>query len=311
MSVKTGKLGDRGSTWENRGMWLMTDEPLLRASGISKTFDVEERRGLLAFGSELRKKAGNQSWPRESRAPGKKVLENVEITVFRREIVALVGPSGMGKTTLLRIIAGKDRADRIDNNDVLIDMPQKAEVAWMPQETTLVPTLSALHNVALGARARGQTRHEAWNQAEELLGEMELGNILRLYPAQLSLGMRQRVALARTLAARPMLALLDEPLSSLDMRLRQDVSRTLRRYVENRGAGILLVTHTIEEAVDYADRICVLNGTPGRISMIALREGRRSMASLESSRVRLCRSRAEMFEVISAELGIRDVSEEP
>ncbi|MFD5702840.1 ABC transporter permease [Streptomyces lasiicapitis] len=177
--------------------------------------------------------------------------------------IAVVGPNGAGKTTLLRALLGltpRAHADlRLGDADVTALAPHRRKVAWVPQDGALFPHLNALGNTAYGLRAQGVPRGAARRAAQEWLDRLGIGHLAHRKPAQLSGGQAGRVALARALAARPRLLLLDEPLAALDQTTRSHVRHTLRGHLDGFGGVCLIVTHDPVEAVSLADRVLVLD----------------------------------------------------
>ncbi|GGO44367.1 ABC transporter permease [Streptomyces lasiicapitis] len=177
--------------------------------------------------------------------------------------IAVVGPNGAGKTTLLRALLGltpRAHADlRLGDTDVTALAPHRRKVAWVPQDGALFPHLNALGNTAYGLRAQGVPRGAARRAAQEWLDRLGIGHLAHRKPAQLSGGQAGRVALARALAARPRLLLLDEPLAALDQTTRSHVRHTLRGHLDGFGGVCLIVTHDPVEAVSLADRVLVLD----------------------------------------------------
>ncbi len=177
--------------------------------------------------------------------------------------IAVVGPNGAGKTTLLRALLGlTPRAHaglRLGNTDVTDLPPYRRGIAWVPQDGALFPHLTVLANTAYGLRAHGVPRAEARRAAQEWLDRLGVGRLAHRRPAQISGGQAGRVALARALAVRPRLLLLDEPLASLDQTTRARVRHTLRRHLDGFGGVCLIVTHDPVEAVSLADRVLVLD----------------------------------------------------
>ncbi|MFF2849640.1 ABC transporter permease [Streptomyces sp. NPDC058001] len=176
--------------------------------------------------------------------------------------IAVVGPNGAGKTTLLRALLGlTDRAHadlRLGPTEVTALPPHRRSVAWVPQDGALFPHLNALANTAYGLRTHGVPRAEARRDAQRWLDRLGVGHLAHRRPAQLSGGQAGRVALARALAARPRLLLLDEPLAALDQTTRAQVRHTLRTHLDGFGGVCLMVTHDPVEAVALADRVLVL-----------------------------------------------------
>ncbi|MFC4472212.1 ABC transporter permease [Streptomyces xiangluensis] len=177
--------------------------------------------------------------------------------------IAVVGPNGAGKTTLLRALLGltprAHAALHLGDIDVTRLPPHRRSVAWVPQDGALFPHLTALANTAYGPRAHGVPRAEARRAAQDWLDRLAVGHLAHRKPAQLSGGQAGRVALARALAVRPRLLLLDEPLAALDQTTRAQVRHTLRRHLEGFGGVCLIVTHDPVEAVSLADRVLVLD----------------------------------------------------
>lgn len=177
--------------------------------------------------------------------------------------IAVVGPNGAGKTTLLRALLGltpRAHAElRLGDTDVTGLPPHRRHVAWVPQDGALFPHMSALANTAYGPRASGAPRAEARRRAQEWLDRLGVGHLAHRRPAQVSGGQAGRVALARALAARPRLLLLDEPLAALDQTTRAHVRHTLRTHLDTFGGVCLIVTHDPVEAVSLADRVLVLD----------------------------------------------------
>jgi ABC-type nitrate/sulfonate/bicarbonate transport system ATPase subunit len=193
-------------------------------------------------------------------------LVEVTLTVDDGDFVAVVGPSGCGKSTILRILAGLITPTageaRVGGVDVI---GRPGAVALHPQRDLLLPWLRTLGNATLGAEVCGVERADARRQAAELLGRFGLDGFERSWPAQLSGGMRQRLALLRTfLIPRPVL-LLDEPLGALDALTRRDLQGWLESVWLQDRRTTLLVTHDIDEALRLADRVVVLSPRPGRI----------------------------------------------
>ncbi|HYH89357.1 MAG TPA: ABC transporter ATP-binding protein [Solirubrobacteraceae bacterium] len=186
-----------------------------------------------------------------------RALDGIDLEVRPRETVAVVGPSGCGKTTLLELVCGLLQPD----GGVLHSAP----AALMPQRDGLLPWLSALDNAGLALRVAGRSKAEAREAAREHFAAFGLEGFERTRPAELSGGMRQRVAFLRTLlAGRPVLCL-DEPFGALDALTRAQLQRWLAGALVREPRTVLLVTHDVEEAVLLADRIVLLSPRPGRV----------------------------------------------
>jgi molybdate transport system permease protein len=193
---------------------------------------------------------------------GKFHLSGVSLAVPAGRYAVLMGKSGCGKTTLLEAIAGLRPVlagtVRLAGRDVTALRPAARNLGYVPQDGALFPHLSALANTAYGLRTRGIPRAEARRRGQEWLDRLGVGHLAHRRPGQLSGGQAGRVALARALAARPRLLLLDEPLAALDQTSRADVRHTLRTHLDGFGGVCLLVTHDPVEAVSLADRVLVL-----------------------------------------------------
>jgi len=189
-----------------------------------------------------------------------RVLDGIDLEVRPGELVVLLGRSGCGKTTLLRLAAGAEvpGAGRIDN--------RFREIAMVFQEPRLLPWADARDNAAFALKARGAGRTDRHGAAEAILSRLGFTAAdMAKRPAALSGGMQQRVAIARALALSPDLVLMDEPFSALDVGLRQDLQEQVRTEVERGGMAAVFVTHDITEAVRLADRIVVLSPRPARV----------------------------------------------
>ncbi|MGE3769629.1 MAG: ABC transporter ATP-binding protein [Bdellovibrionales bacterium] len=184
------------------------------------------------------------------------VLQDVAFDVQDGEIVALLGASGGGKTTLLRILAGLEKEDAGAITGTLAR--PSADIGYMGQSAPLAPWLNSLENALLPSRLAGRPVDAA--RAADFLFRLQLEAEASLRPQQLSGGMQQRVLLAGMLTLAPRLYLLDEPLGQLDIPLRRHTADIVRKDVRARKAAAIIVTHSIEEALFIADRILVLGG---------------------------------------------------
>jgi len=199
-----------------------------------------------------------------------RALAGVDLEVGEGELVCFLGPSGCGKTTLLRIIAGLERADRgrIRFAGEVIDHrpPHRRGFGMVFQSLALFPHLDVAGNIAYPLRLRGMPERDQRARVRELLELVRLPGLERRRVHELSGGQRQRVALARALAAEPRLLLLDEPLSALDAKLREDMQVEVRLLQQRLGITTILVTHDQREAMTMADRVVVMNA--GRIHQV-------------------------------------------
>ena len=193
-------------------------------------------------------------------------IEGVSFVVDDGEVVSLIGPSGCGKSTLLNIGSGlyapSSGEARVDGEPVA---GPNSHVAFMLQKDLLLPWRTIAENVALGLEIHRQPKTECARRARELLASFNLADFAHRYPHQLSGGMRQRVALARTLAVDPHVLLLDEPFSAVDAQTRIALQHELAQTLKRAGKTALLITHDLLEAVILSDRVLVMSARPGHI----------------------------------------------
>ena len=193
-------------------------------------------------------------------------VEDVSFAVTDGEVVSLIGPSGCGKSTLLNIASGLDRASRgkafVDGEEVT---EVNEHVAFMLQKDLLLPWRSIRENVEFGLEIQGVRGRERALRSSDWLERCHLADFAGHYPHQLSGGMRQRAALARTLVTDPHVLLLDEPFSALDAQTKMILQQDLATMLEQSGKTALFITHDLVEAVALSDRVLVMSPRPGRI----------------------------------------------
>ena len=190
------------------------------------------------------------------------VLRDVSLHVPRGEFHTLLGPSGSGKTTLLKIVAGFTPADAgavtLSGRDITDTLPEHRNIGVVFQNYALFPHMTVADNIAFGLKMRGVAKRERAERVQEVLRLVRMTGFEHRRPAMLSGGQQQRVALARALVIKPQLLLLDEPLSALDRKVRQEVREELKRIQAETGVTTVMVTHDQEEALFLADRVLVL-----------------------------------------------------
>ncbi len=220
---------------------LQLDPPLLRIEGVAKKF-------------------GNF-----------RAVDRVTLDIRAGEFFALLGPSGCGKTTLLRMIAGFETPDEgrilLGGRDIAPVLPHERPVNMMFQNYALFPHLSVGDNIAFGLKRAGMAKADIRTRVAEMVALVKLEGLEKRKPDQLSGGQRQRVALARSLARRPQVLLLDEPLAALDKKLRKSTQAELMELQRRLGMTFIVVTHDQEEAMTMADRIGVMDA--GRLEQVA------------------------------------------
>jgi NitT/TauT family transport system ATP-binding protein len=209
-------------------------------------------------------KIWNRGTPRAHEA-----LADVTLDIEPGEFIVLLGPSGCGKSTLLYLIAGLEQptSGRIMANGELVVAPAP-DRSLIFQETSLFPWLNVWQNVSFGLSIRGAPADERKETARRVLARVGLAEAIERHPDELSGGMRQRVAVARALAMRPEVLLMDEPFAALDVQTRVKMQGFLLDVWEASNASVLFVTHHMDEAIALADRIVVFTARPGRIKAI-------------------------------------------
>ena len=217
---------------------------------------------------KLEIRALNQSFLRDD---GSRLvaLDNISFEVKDKEFVCILGSSGCGKTTLLRMIAGLDTAE---SGSILLDGEEirgtSPKVGMVFQEFSLFPWRTVIDNIAFGLEMQGMAKAGRYRIAEHYLSLVNLAQFRNSYPSELSGGMRQRVAVARALALDPVLLLMDEPFGALDAQTRNMLQQELLEIWEKTKKTIIFITHSVDEAVFLSDRIVVLTPRPGRVCRI-------------------------------------------
>jgi putrescine transport system ATP-binding protein len=200
-----------------------------------------------------------------------RAVDRLSLDIAAGEFFALLGPSGCGKTTLLRMLAGFETPDEgrilLDGNDIARVLPHQRPLNMMFQNYALFPHLSARDNIAFGLKRMAMPRPEIETRVADMVRLLKLDGLEERKPEQLSGGQKQRVALARSLARRPRVLLLDEPLAALDKKLRESTQLELMELQRRLGMTFVIVTHDQEEAMTVADRIGVMDA--GRLEQVA------------------------------------------
>lgn len=193
-------------------------------------------------------------------------LKDLSLNIYEDEIVGIVGPSGCGKSTLLSIVSGliKPTKGEVRVNGKIVDKPLK-NIGYMFQRDYLFEWRNILDNVLIGLEIQDKVNEKMIHKAENMLIDYGLGDFIHSYPNQLSGGMRQRVALIRTLVLEPDLLLLDEPFSALDYQTRLAISDEIGIILKENKKTAIMVTHDIAEAISMCDRVVILSNRPGTV----------------------------------------------
>ena len=191
-------------------------------------------------------------------------LKDITISVKEKEFISIVGPSGCGKSTILTILANilEKSSGEIKFN---IDNPK---IGYMLQEDALFPWRTVLENACLGLEIKNTLTKENKQNVINLLNKYGLGEFINSYPNSLSGGLKQRVALIRTLALNPDILLLDEPFSALDYQTRLALSDDLKEIIKNEGKTVIMVTHDIAEAISMSDKVIIISNRPSNVKNI-------------------------------------------
>lgn len=224
----------------------MAPTPILQVESLQKTFNLA--------------KGGTYT-----------ALENISFEVAEGEIVAVVGPSGAGKTTVLRCLAGlltPSGGRVVFDGKQISETPVGVAAVFQDYSRSLLPWLSARGNVMLPLRSRGMSRSEAREKADKALASVGLEGREGSHPWQMSGGMQQRVALARALACEPRLLFMDEPFASLDAQTRMDLEDLVLHIHKEFGTTVLIVTHDIDEAIYLSNHVVVLSKPPATVAQI-------------------------------------------
>ena len=193
-----------------------------------------------------------------------KAIDNISFAVQDQEFVCIVGSSGCGKSTLLSILAGLEEK----TSGEISWHKRNVRIGYMLQNDALFPWLTVLDNALLGLKIKNEDTPENKEYVISLLQTYGLGDFINKYPGELSGGMRQRVALIRTMAIKPDILFLDEPFSALDYQTRLAVSDDVYKIIKKEKKTVIMITHDIAEAISLADRIIVLSKRPGTIKKI-------------------------------------------
>lgn len=238
-------MSPAGSPPQGSGQWTTEPVPLLRIDKVSKRY------------------------PSPAGEDDVLAVQEFSLSVERGEFVSLVGPSGCGKSTVLEIIAGlrEPTTGAVYLNGRRLSGPHPS-IGVVFQEESTFPWRTVLDNVAFGLEMRGVPADERLTRCRRMLEFMGLGDFASRFPHQLSGGMRQRVAIARTLVLEPEVLLLDEPLGALDAQTRLVMVDEILRIWRETGSTVLLVTHSLEEAALCSDRVVVMTARPARIKQV-------------------------------------------
>ena len=191
-------------------------------------------------------------------------IKDIELEIYDKEFLSIVGPSGCGKSSLLSILSGLEKK----SGGTTKFAHSNIKIGYMLQTDSLFPWRTILDNCLIGLEISGTLNENSKNRVINLLKTYGLGEFIYKYPASLSGGMKQRVALIRTLATDPDILLLDEPFSALDYQTRLALSDDVYKIIKNEGKTVIMVTHDLAEAISLSDRIVVLTKRPAEIKKI-------------------------------------------
>lgn len=263
--------GARIGRAERVDQYLPTPEPdldnasvgtmnLTRESAYQRTAVDEQQEYLLALRSV------SKAFDTGSRSePDRLVLHDVTFNLSQAEFISIIGPSGCGKSTLLNLISGLDEDFTGEISYSEAAGSRLGQIGYMQQKDLLLPWRTVLDNAALSLELRGVSHSDSRAQASSRLNDFGLAGYASDYPAQLSGGMRQRVALLRATLAETPLLLLDEPFGALDALTRSEMHGWLIELLADSGKSVVLVTHDVDEAILLSDRVYVMKRDPGRI----------------------------------------------
>jgi NitT/TauT family transport system ATP-binding protein len=265
---------------------------------VGKTFPVKAAGGRSGL-RRNRRPAEHGGTPREFTA-----LEGIDLKIAAGEFLVVVGPSGCGKSTLLDLLGGLTRPS---TGRILLDgrpvTGPGLDRGIVFQQYALLPWRTALGNVEFGLEATGVPRRERTGRAREYLDLVGLTGFEDRHPHELSGGMRQRVAIARSLAYDPEVLLMDEPFAALDAQTRESLQDELRRIWERTGKTVVFITHGIEEAVYLGQRVAVLTSRPGRIKeVVPVSFGSRDTTGDLRSSTEFARYRREIWDLLHDEV---------
>jgi ABC-type nitrate/sulfonate/bicarbonate transport system ATPase subunit len=233
---------------------------LTRESAYQRTAVDEQQEYLLALRSV------SKAFDTGSRSePDRLVLHDVTFNLSQAEFISIIGPSGCGKSTLLNLISGLDEDFTGEISYSEAAGSRLGQIGYMQQKDLLLPWRTVLDNAALSLELRGVSHSDSRAQASSRLNDFGLAGYASDYPAQLSGGMRQRVALLRATLAETPLLLLDEPFGALDALTRSEMHGWLIELLADSGKSVVLVTHDVDEAILLSDRVYVMKRDPGRI----------------------------------------------
>ena len=189
-------------------------------------------------------------------------IENINISVKEKELLTLLGPSGCGKTTLMRAIGGFNKIDTgkivLDGREIQDLPPEQRPTGMVFQSYNLWPHMTVFENMAFGLQIRNYPKNQMKEEIQAMLKSVRMDGSEKKYPSQLSGGQQQRIAIARSLALKPSLLLLDEPFSALDAKIRGQMREELKRIQREAGLTVIFVTHDQEEAMAISDRIAIM-----------------------------------------------------